>query len=117
MLMMTPAALYAQLVIAANNRRCRRRCAPPPPLGLALLGRRRPLLRADRLRASGDRPPPARGSRAALPPGLRDAALLGGTVFDLLERERGADAAISLAFTRPEGSPGRALEHAFAGRS
>jgi hypothetical protein len=51
------------------------------------------------------------------PPSLGDAALLGGTVFDLLERERGAAAAVELAFTRPEGSPARALERAFAGRS
>ena len=69
-------------------------------------------------------PKPAPGSASRLrddpaprfPPRLRDAALLGGTVFDLLERERGANAAVSLAFTRPEGSPARALERAFAGR-
>ena len=118
MLMLTPATLYTQLVIAANNRRL------PPPLrprharwawlvwgaaahfsGQTVFAR--PAI-ARRLRE--DRPP-------RFPPSIRDAALLGGTVFDLLERERGVGAAISLAYTRPEGSPARALEHAFAGRS
>jgi hypothetical protein len=117
MLMMTPAALYAQLVIAANNR------SLPPPLrprharwawliwGAAshFSGQNvfaRPAI-ARRLR---DQPAPR------FPPVLRDAALLGGTVFDLLERERGPGAAVSLAFTRPEGSAARVLERAFAGR-
>ena len=62
---------------------------------------------ARRLRES---PPPR------FPPSLRDAPLLGGTVFDLLEREHGPAAAVDLVYTRPEGSPARALESAFAGR-
>jgi hypothetical protein len=118
MVMLTPATLYAQLVIAANNRRL------PPPLrprharwawliwgaaahfsGQTVFGR---AAIARRLR---EEPAPR------FPPSLRDAALLGGTVFDLLERERGAAAAVSLAYTRPEGPPARALEQAFAGRS
>ena len=118
MLMLTPAALYAQLVIAANNRRL------PPPL--------RPrharwawLVWGAAAHFSGQtvfaRPAIARRLREdaepRFPPRLRDAALLGGTVFDLRERERGASAAISLAYTRPEGSPARALERAFSGRS
>lgn len=117
MLMLTPAALYAQLVIATNNRRL------PPPL--------RPrharwawLIWGAAAHFSGQtvfaRPAIAtrlREERAPrFPPGVRDAALLGGTVFDLLERERGAAAAINLAYTRPEGSPARALERAFAPR-
>jgi hypothetical protein len=118
MLMMTPAALYTQLVIAANNR------SLPPPLrprharwawliwGAAahFSGQNvfaRPAI-ANRLR---DDPAPR------FPPALRDAALLGGTIFDLLERERGQNAAIGLAFTHPRGSAGRALQQAFAGRS
>ena len=114
MLMLTPAALYAQLVIATNNRRL------PPPLrprhvrwawlvwgaaahfsGQTVFARS---AIARRLRE--DRAP-------RFPPALRDAALLGGTVFDLLERERGHGAAVSLAYTRPEGSPVHALEQAF----
>jgi hypothetical protein len=116
MLMLTPAALYAQLVVAANNRHL------APPL-------RRPrwawLVWGAAAHFSGQtvfaRPAIARLLRERpaprFPPGLRDAALLGGTVFDLLERERGTAAAVSLAFARPRGSPARALEQAFSGRS
>ena len=117
MLMLTPATLYAQLVIAANNRRL-----PPPwrPRHLRWAW----LVWGAAAHFSGQtvfaRPAIARRLREdrapRFPPTLRDAALLGGTVFDLLERERGAGAAVSLAFTRPEGSPARALERAFAGR-
>jgi hypothetical protein len=117
MLMMTPAALYAQLVIAANNRRL------PPPLrprharwawliwgAAAHFSGQNVFARPAIARRLRDQPAPR------FPPVLRDAALLGGTVFDLLERERGPSAAVSLAFTRPEGSSARALERAFAGR-
>ncbi len=118
MLMMTPAALYAQLVIAANNR------SLPPPLrprharwawlvwgaGAHFSGQN-VFARAAIARRLRDDPAPR------FPPQLRDAALLGGTVFDLLERERGASAAIDLAFARPHGSAARVLEQAFAGRS
>ena len=72
MLMLTPAALYAQLVVAANNPRL-----PPPftpgrfarlrALGLARGRRGAVLLRADGVRAPGDRAAPARGPFAALP--------------------------------------------------
>jgi hypothetical protein len=117
-LMMTPAALYAQLVIAANNR------SLPPPLrprharwawliwgAASHFSGQSVFARAAIARRLRDDPAPR------FPPLLRDAALLGGSVFDLLERERGAGAALDLAFTRAEGSPGRALERAFAGRS
>ena len=117
MLMMTPAALYAQLVIAANNR------SLPPPLrprharwawliwgAAAHFSGQNVFARPAIARRLRDQPAPR------FPPVLRDAALLGGTVFDLLERERGPSAAISLAFTRPDGSSARVLERAFAGR-
>ena len=117
MLMLTPAALYAQLVVATNNRRL------PPPLrprhlrwawlvwgAAAHFSGQTVFARAAIARRLREDPPPR------FPPALRDAALLGGTIFDLLERERGAPAAVSLAFTRPEGSPARALEQAFSGR-
>jgi hypothetical protein len=118
MLMMTPAALYAQLVIAANNR------SLPPPLrprharwawliwgAAAHFSGQNVFARPAIARRLRDDPAPR------FPPRLRDAALLGGTIFDLLERERGPAAAVDLAFTRPTGSPARALEQAFAGRS
>jgi hypothetical protein len=118
MLMMTPAALYAQLVIAANNR------SLPPPLrprharwawliwgAAAHFSGQNVFARPAIARRLRDDPTPR------FPPRLRDAALLGGTVFDLLERERGGAAAVNLAFTRPTGSPERALQQAFAGRS
>jgi hypothetical protein len=118
MLMMTPAALYAQLVIAANNR------SLPPPLrprharwawliwgAAAHFSGQNVFARAAIARRLRDDPAPR------FPPVLRDAALLGGTVFDLLEREHGPRAAVELAFTRPQGSPARALERAFPGRS
>jgi hypothetical protein len=118
MVMLTPATLYAQLVIAANNRRL------PPPLrprhvrwawliwgAAAHFSGQTVFARAAIARRLREEPAPR------FPPSVRDAALLGGTVFDLLERERGAAAAVSLAYTRPEGSPARALEQAFAGRS
>ena len=118
MLMLTPAALYAQLVVATNNRRL------PPPLrprtcaGRGSCGARPRTSRARRCsRVRRSRGACARTRAPRFPPTLRDAALLGGTIFDLLERERGAAAAVSLAFTRPEGSPARALEHAFSGGS
>jgi len=38
-----------------------------------------------------------RGPTPSFPPGPRDAALLGGSVFDLLAEERGVDACVSLA--------------------
>ncbi|MFL5866664.1 MAG: hypothetical protein ACJ766_06135 [Thermoleophilaceae bacterium] len=56
------------------------------------------------------------GPRPELPPSTRDAQLLGGTVFALLEREAGADAAVALALTRDSETPRRALEGVF-GRS
>ena len=107
MLMMTPAALYAQLVIAANNR------SLPPPLrprharwawliwgAAAHFSGQNVFARPAIARRLRDDPTPR------FPPQLRDAALLGGTVFDLLERERGANAAINLAFTHPTGASG-----------
>jgi len=56
------------------------------------------------------------GSRPSFPPGLRDALLLGGTVIDLLARERGQQAAATLAsHLHPQGPRG-ALSRAFGGQ-
>ena len=52
----------------------------------------------------------------AFPPSARDAIILGGTVFDLLEHERGADAcSILVSRLRREGAE-RAIELAFDAR-
>ncbi len=124
MLMLTPAALYCQLVIAECNP------ALPPPWG-----RPRALTRAWRWawllagtaqwfsgQTAHARPAIARrmreGPRPSFPPGLRDAALLGGTVVDLLAREEGERAAVDLASVPPPpGGPRQALIGAFRGRA
>jgi hypothetical protein len=114
----TAERLYAQIVLAANNG------GLPPPWGPRRFWRyvrwawlieggaqyfsgQTPLFRAavnTRMR-QGDRP--------TFPPSARDAIILGGTVFDLLERERGRDACLILVSRlRREGAE-RALELAF----
>ena len=57
------------------------------------------------------------GGRPAFPPGLRDAPLLGGTVIDLLVRERGETAAARLASRLHPRGPRAALREAFQGRA
>jgi hypothetical protein len=53
------------------------------------------------------------GGRPSFPPDTRDAPLLGGTVFDLLEGERDVDACVDLATRFDEAAARRALENAF----
>jgi hypothetical protein len=48
---------------------------------------------------------------------LRDAALLGPTVIDLLAREEGPEAAMRLACYLNPAGPDTALREAFSGRS
>jgi len=56
------------------------------------------------------------GGRPSFPPSLRDAPLLGGTVFDLLTEYEGETAAVQLA-TAPDGrGPAAAIERAFGAR-
>ncbi|TMK40975.1 MAG: hypothetical protein E6G56_06205 [Actinobacteria bacterium] len=120
MLMLAPAALYAHLTVAHNNP-----LLPPPFRPGSLLrhlqwgwltagaaqyfsgqtGYARPAI-ARRLRE---------GSAPAFPPGLRDAALLGGSVLDLLVRRRGVRAAVELAVALHPAGPRRALVQAFDG--
>ena len=121
-LMLTPAALYAQLVLAANN------TALPPPftvrafrrwLEWAWLAQGAPQFFSGQtawLRAAisvrlREGPPPD------FPPSRRDAALLGGTVFDLLVREEGERAAVALASRLHPDGPNAALKEAFRGRA
>jgi hypothetical protein len=114
----TAERLYAQIVIATNNDRL------PPPWGLRRFGR---YLRWAWLIEGGAqyfagqtslfRPAVNTRMRQGQPPGFppsaRDAIILGGTVFDLLERERGPDAcSILVSRLRREGAE-RAIELAF----
>lgn len=122
MLARAPDVLYARLVVGLNNRRL------PPP---STPGRLRHRLRWAWLvegaaryfagQVEHARPAIARrlreGPRPAFPPGLRDAALLGGTVLDLLAHEEGPEAAMRLACYLDPAGPDAALRDAFSGRS
>ena len=122
MLALTAPALYARRVIAENNRDLPRALTPAR---LAAELRWAWLLEGAGRWFSGQtehaRPAIARrlheGRRPSFPPGVRDAPLLGGTVIDLVARERGEQAAAQLV-TRlhPQGARA-ALTKAFAGRA
>lgn len=121
MLLLTPAALYAQLVAGLANPTL------PPPFRPAMIRRYLPwawLGAGAGQWFSGQtahaRPAIARrlreGPEPAFPPGIRDAQLLGGSVLDLLAREEGERAVVRLATEPPDGVR-RTLERAFRGRS
>lgn len=117
-LLRSPRHEYAHLVLGANNE------SLPPPFGLATfrrylrmawlceggatyLARQVPHMRvaiARRLREGG---------RPAFPPAARDAMVLGGTVFGMLERERGRKACVELAMTPEWAGSQKAIETAF----
>jgi hypothetical protein len=122
MLMLTPAALYAQLVVARANP------ALPPPwnVGRAIRATRWAWLVAGAAQWFSGQTPHARfaiarrlreGPRPDFPPGLRDAALLGGTVIDLVAREAGEGAAIRFVSSLPRGGAREALVSVFDGRA
>jgi len=122
MLAKAPAALYARRVIAENNHDLPRRMTPRR---FALELRWAWLLEGASRWFSGQtehaRPAIARrlhdGGKPAFPPGPRDAALLGGTLIDLLVREEGEQRAVALACRlHPDGSRA-ALSKAFHGRA
>ncbi len=117
----TAERLYAQVVIAANN-------SALPPIwtprrfvrylqwawlvegGAQYFARQVGLYRAAvirRLRESG---------RVSFPPARRDAVILGGTVFDLLENERGPEACERLVDRLLPGGPEVTIEDAFDAR-
>jgi hypothetical protein len=115
------ACLYARRVIIASNKDL----APVMPL----LRMRRELRWAWMLEGAARwfggqtahaRPAIARrlreGGPPTFPPGPRDAALLGGTVIDLLAREQGAAAAARFACRLHPQGPRAALSTAFGGR-
>ena len=117
-LALAPEHEFAHLVVASNNP-----SLPPPFTGRRLrdylrwawhcegaatffsgqLRHLRPAL-ACRLRE---------GSRPSFPPSARDAQLLGGTVYGLLERGAGRDACVDLATSLDPAGPNTALERAF----
>jgi hypothetical protein len=122
MLALSASALYARRVVIENNRELY------PVMGALRLRRELRwawLLEGAARWFSGQtehaRPAIARrlreGGRPRFPPGLRDAALLGGTVIDLLVREEGERTAAQLACRLEPDGPSAALVKAFRGRS
>lgn len=121
MLLLAPAALYAHLVVGADHPRL-----PPPftPRSFARYTRWAWLPAGAAGWLSGQsahaRPAIARrmreGTRPEFPPGVSDAQLLGGTLFDLLAREEGEAAAVALARAPLQRSARRMLVEAFHGR-
>jgi hypothetical protein len=120
--MLTPAALYVAAVVGANSPDL-----PPPysPRSFARRLRWAWLAQGAPQYFSGQvphlRPAIARrlreGAAPRFPPAPRDAALLGGTVFDLLAREGGERACVRLAtLPLPAAGAPAALEKAFDGR-
>ena len=117
-LLRSPRHEYAHLVLGVNN------ASLPPPFGLATFRR---YVRMAWLCEGGAaylagqvahmRAAIARrlreGGRPAFPPAAKDALVLGGTVFDMLERERGELACVQLARTAERAGPREALEAAF----
>lgn len=120
-LLLSPLHEYAHLVVGANNP------ALPPPFTPATLTRyvrlawlsegaavhlsgQSPHLRAAVVRRLRE------GGRPSFPPAGRDALVLGGTVFSLLEREQGPLACVQLALSRGPDAATAGLETAF-GRS
>ncbi|MGA9857277.1 MAG: hypothetical protein WBQ18_05395 [Solirubrobacteraceae bacterium] len=122
MLDASAACLYARRVILASNRDLAR---VMPPLRLRRELRWAWLLEGGARFFGGQtghaRPAIARrlreGGRPSFPPGLRDAALLGGTVIDLIAREQGMAAAARFVCRLEPGGPRAALARAFGGRS
>ncbi|HEV7808929.1 MAG TPA: hypothetical protein VGO80_24205 [Solirubrobacteraceae bacterium] len=123
MLLLTPAALYVQLAIAACNPDL-----PPPwsPRSTVRAARWAWLVAGSAQWFSGQtalaRPAIARRlrdeARPEFPPALKDATLLGGSLVDLVAREQGAAAAARLAYAPlPPGGPRQALLEAFGGRA
>lgn len=121
MLALTAEALYARRVITENNRDLPRRFTP---YRAAAELRWAWLLEGAARWFSGQtalaRPAIARrlreGRNPSFPPGVRDAVLLGGTVIDLLVRERGEAAAAQLACRLDPQGARPAISRAFRGR-
>ena len=117
----TAERLYAQLVLAANNpalppswtpRRFARylRWAWLVEGGAQYFARQVGLYRAAVIRRLRE------SARPSFPPSRRDAVILGGTIFDLLENERGPEACERLVDGLLPGGPAVTLEDAFDAR-
>ena len=117
----TPERLYAQLVLASNNpalppswtpRRFGRylRWAWLVEGGAQYFARQAGLYRAAVIRRLRE------GSRPSFPPSRRDAVILGNTIFDLLEEERGPEACEVLVSRLRREGPLANLEAAFEAR-
>lgn len=114
----TAERLYAQLVLAANNKRL-----PPPwdPRRFYRYLRWAWLIEGGAQYFAGQvgmfRPAAIRrlreGRKPKFPPSARDAIILGGTVFDLLEREVGAHACELLVSRLRRGGAKKGLELTF----
>lgn len=117
-LLRSPRHEYAHVVLGANN------ASLPPPFSPATFRRyvrmgwlcegaatylagQVPHLRAAIARRMRE------GGRPAFPPAPRDALVLGGTVFGMLERERGREACADLARTPDWKSSHHAIQSAF----
>ena len=116
-LLLTPQRAYTLLVVAVNNQ-----LLPPPfrPSTLRNAIRFAWLLEGAGQYFSGQLPHlraaisrRLRESPPAFPPGIRDAALLGGALFDLLAVERGVEACVQLACQSEPAEPRSLLESAF----
>lgn len=117
----TAERLYAQLVIALNNRELPPAWTPRRAArylrwawlvegGAQYFTRQTGLYRAAVIRRMRE------GSRPSFPPGPRDAVILGGTIFDLLEAERGRDACTVLVSRLRRAGSKAALEGAFGAK-
>jgi hypothetical protein len=115
-MLLSPRRGYTALVVGANNP-----LLPPPsrPGTISRTLRRSWLPQGASQYFSGQVPllraaiaMRLRQGRVPFPPGLRDAPLLAGSVFDLLERERGERACVRLA-THPYAGTRAALEDSF----
>jgi hypothetical protein len=121
MLALSAAALYSRRVITENNHDLPRATTPAR---LAAELRWAWLLEGGARWFAGQtehaRPAIARrlreGRRPSFPPGLRDAALLGGTVIDLVAREEGERAAVELVTRLHPHGARAAITKAFHGR-
>ncbi len=114
----TAERLYAQLVIAANNRDLPPSWTPRRFVrylhwawlaegGAQYFARQVGLYRPAVIRRLRE------SARPSFPPSRRDAVILGGTIFDLLEEERGPKACEQLALRLLPGGAVQTLEAAF----
>jgi hypothetical protein len=121
-LMLAPVALYSSVVVGTNNPEL------PPPFTLSTfnrLGRWAWLAQGAAQFFSGQVPHLRaaigrrlrEGRAPAFPPSRRDAALLGGTVFDLLAREADVDACVRLAGRLSPAGHDAVIEKAFDRRA